>query len=153
MGGPELPLSLAVSLLEGREPKAGVLAVWKAGSGVGWLAVCKAGSRRLVCSLQGRQGAAQNPPAILALFLGKIGVDWLAGTEVAQIAPILCLGCPGTEMVQRAPHVMIFGPLCVAWHEDSESGLQMGPLVCESQEVVPVGCMAGGILAGVACWW
>ena len=78
-----------------------------------------------MCSLQGRQGAAQNPPAILALCLGKIGVVWLAGTEVAQIAPILCLGCPGSEMVQRAPRVMIFGPLSVALHEDSESGLQM----------------------------
>ena len=39
-----------------------------------------------------------NPPSIPALCLCKIGVVWLAGTEGAQIAPIILLGLPGSEM-------------------------------------------------------
>ena len=33
----------------------------------------------------------------------------------------------GTKWVQIAPISMIFGQDCVVFHEDSESGLQMGP--------------------------
>ena len=64
-------------------------------------------------SLRARQGAAQNPPATLALCLGKIGVVCLAGTEGAQIAPIIFLGLPGSEMdPQSSARHDCWSPVC-----------------------------------------
>ena len=72
-----------------------VLAVWLEGRSsslleAGSVSACSLRRQRAEGSgsLRGRQGAAQNPPAILALCLGKFGVVWLAGTEVAQIYAI-----------------------------------------------------------------